>query len=393
MGAAVSAHTVKRVEPRGDFRIKTETGTEVSGDEIDVESGAAHKDLRAGTAVGKDELPLLPQRGEIMRGEPVLMVEQHKMGVFARMLAEEIGDGGGAGLQAVQTLTQHGLMLMAEIIRAAGEGVAAGDVHTPEVVVRHGQLREDMAHLVFHITAETAGIAVLDDLDLRPRHAEQRHERGLTHEPVDEAGPHFTLDHLPRGALSVEAAGIEEGEREVFDVRFEAEERLAHDPRGDAGGAMVVKGLLQAARMKEADATVPERLRGRAQGAANLGVEGFVKAMRADAKHLKEVGKVPAGDEGHLQLQQRVLAEVHINGMDLRGIIEEVVERIAAGAGDHDDLAAGIEAEHLAIETGIFPSAVVDQVGAVDVLEGDVMRGFDERTGGVVNHFSRNLTS
>ena len=53
----------------------------------------------------------------------------------------------------------------------------------------------------------------------------------------------------------------EESEREVFDVRFEAEKGISHDPRGDAGGAVVVKGFFEARRIEEADALVPELLR------------------------------------------------------------------------------------------------------------------------------------
>lgn len=234
MSAAIGAHPVVRMEARGDFRMEAQARTNVRRDETDIEPSAAHEDPRAGAAVGHDEFPLLPQGNQIMRGEPVLMIEQHKMAVFAWMLSKKVRYAGRARPQAMQALTQHGLMLMAEVVRAAGERVAAGDVHTPEVVVRHGQLREDMTHFVLHIAAEAAGIAVLDELDLRPWHTEKRHERGLAHEPVDEAGPHFTLDHFPRGALSIEAAGIKEGEREVFDVRLQAKERLAHHPCGDA---------------------------------------------------------------------------------------------------------------------------------------------------------------
>jgi hypothetical protein len=44
------------------------------------------------------------------------------------------------------------------------------------------------------------------------------------------------------------------------------------------------------------------------------------------------------------------------------------------------------EAEHLAVEPWILPSTVVDEIGAVDVLEDDVVSGFDERAGGLLDH-------
>lgn len=143
--------------------------------------------------------------------------------------------------------------------------------------------------------------------------------------------------------------------------------------------------------MKKTDAAIPECLRGWGQAAANLGIQGPVKAMRTDAEHLKKVRKVPAGNEGHLQLQQRVLAKVHIDGVNLRWIIEEVIERVAPGARDHDDLAGGIEAEHLPIKPRIFPGAVINQVGAVDMPEDHVVGGFNERAGGVVDHPAKNF--
>jgi len=115
-----------------------------------------------------------------------------------------------------------------------------------------------MAHLVLHIAAEAAGIAVLDELDLRAWHAEQRHEGGLAHEPVDEARPHLPLDHFPGGALLIERGGIEQSEGIVSDVWLQAEECLAHHPGGEAGGAVVEEGFLHAAGIEEGDALVPK---------------------------------------------------------------------------------------------------------------------------------------
>jgi hypothetical protein len=44
--------------------------------------------------------------------------------------------------------------------------------------------------------------------------------------------------------------------------------------------------------------------------------------------------------QGDLELKKRILPWVHVHGMNASGIIEEVVERIAPGAGDHDHAAA-----------------------------------------------------
>jgi len=126
------------MQPRGDFWLEAEAGADVFWDEIDFEAGAAHEDLCAWTAIGKDELPFFTQGLGVMRGEPVLVVEQDEVGVFAGVLAEEIRDRGGVGLQPVHTSAENVLVFAAEVVWAAGQRVAAGDVHSPEVVIRCG---------------------------------------------------------------------------------------------------------------------------------------------------------------------------------------------------------------------------------------------------------------
>lgn len=61
------------------------------------------------------------------------------------------------------------------------------------------------------------------------------------------------------------------------------------------------------------------------------------------------------------------MAVVDVDGMELRGAIEQLVEGVAAGAGDHDHAAVGFESEQLAIKARILPARVVDQLSAVDM--------------------------
>jgi len=118
-----------------------------------------------------------------------------------------------------------------------------------------------------------------------------------------------------------------------------------------------------------------------------------VGGVRTDSKHLKQVLEVAAGNEGHFEFQQGVLAEIHVDGMNLGGIIEQVIQRIAACAGDHDDFRGGIESEHLAIEPRVLPGTVVDEIGAMDVLEDDVVGGLEDGACGVFNHASKETRS
>ncbi len=66
------------------------------------------------------------------------------------------------------------------------------------------------------------------------------------------------------------------------------------------------------------------------------------------------------------------MARVDVDGVNLGGAVEEVVEGVAAGAGDHDDAAIRLEGEEFAVDAGIFPAGVVDQLAAVDVVDGRV---------------------
>jgi len=55
--------------------------------------------------------------------------------------------------------------------------------------------------------------------------------------------------------------------------------------------------------------------------------------------------------------------------MNARGRLQRVVERVAAGAGDHQHGVVGTERERLAIDGGIFPAGVVDQASRIDRVE------------------------
>jgi hypothetical protein len=100
--------------------------------------------------------------------------------------------------------------------------------------------------------------------------------------------------------------------------------------------------------------------------------------MRAEAKHLKQLVEAAFANERLLELQQRVLPVVHVHRMNLRRIIEQIIERVAAGAGDHHHAAVAVQFHQLPVEPRILPRCVVDEVGVVNMAEDHVMGRFQE---------------
>ena len=231
-----------------------------------------------------------------------------------------------------------------------------------------------MFQLVLHVAGKATGIGCLDEIDLRPRNAQEGHERGLPEEPIAEATPDFGFYQSIRIALFLERAAVEETGGEVFDIRAELKERVPHDPGGEAGGPMIIEGFFEALWIEKANPFIPETLGGFAELGAHVGIDFIVIDVGADSEHFKQVVKAIADDECLLEFKKCVLAVIDVDGMDLRRIVQQIVQGVASSAGDHDNGAVTIDLHELAVDAGIFPSAVIDEVRAVDVSEKDIVR-------------------
>src|SRR5262249_29582760 len=93
----------------------------------------------------------------------------------------------------------------------------------------------------------------------------------------------------------------------------------------------------------------------------------------APAEQGEEGVVVQAADGGALQFEQGVLDGVDVHRVDLPGAGEEVVEGVAAGAGDDQDAVVGGEVEGGPVQGRVLPARVVDEVAAVDRLEDPVV--------------------
>ena len=87
------------------------------------------------------------------------------------------------------------------------------------------------------------------------------------------------------------------------------------------------------------------------------------------AEQLEEAGLIEAEDARALEFEEGNLDRVDIDGVDLARSCEQVVEGIATRAGDHHDAIGRAEIQGHAIERGIFPAGVVDQIVAMDRRE------------------------
>ncbi len=74
-------------------------------------------------------------------------------------------------------------------------------------------------------------------------------------------------------------------------------------------------------------------------------------------------------DECHFESKKGVLPEVHVHCVDASWTVQQVIQNIAAGAGDDHDIAIRAYPQKLAVDGGIFPAGVINQPVPVDESE------------------------
>jgi hypothetical protein len=89
----------------------------------------------------------------------------------------------------------------------------------------------------------------------------------------------------------------------------------------------------------------------------------------ASTEHIEELIVLQFAYRSGLEFQQGVLAGVHIYGIDMTCACQKVVKGIATCGADDQQTILGAEVQRLAIEPGIFPASVVDEVVAMDKLK------------------------
>ena len=178
--------------------------------------------------------------------------------------------------------------------------------------------------------------------------------------------------------MLVERLGIKQAQGEILDVGLGLEEGFPHQPSGQSGTTMVVEGLLQAFRIEEPDLFVPKAGGRFRKARAQLPVNFPELGVGSDAEHLEEICELARADEGELELQERILTEIDVDRVNGRRAFNEIIEHVAPGARDHDDLAVPIQLHQLAVDARILPCRVVDEIGAVNTPEDEIMSRFED---------------
>lgn len=113
--------------------------------------------------------------------------------------------------------------------------------------------------------------------------------------------------------------------------------------------------------------------------------ETGVTALTEDGEEILVIEGTYAGE---LELVEGDLARVEIDGMDARRPGQRVVEHVATGTGDDQQLVVGADIEHLAIDGRVFPAGVVDQGVRMQCVEEAVVEGVCARSRGHRGGFS-----
>ena len=109
--------------------------------------------------------------------------------------------------------------------------------------------------------------------------------------------------------------------------------------------------------------------------------------MKAAAENGKEIVETELADTRHLQFEQRILARIGVNRINLGWPLQGVIERVATGAGDHHHRILRPEVQSLAVDRRVFPAGVVDQRTRIErienllvdaVLEGQIESGYSQ---------------
>lgn len=140
------------------------------------------------------------------------------------------------------------------------------------------------------------------------------------------------------------------------------------DAREQSRCAMEVKPA--PAAIEIADSLIPDAP---ARGAENrpelLSVYREMSMDSSFSEHREKVPVLKCPESSQLEFEQCSLVRIQIDTIDAFGAAEEVIQRVAAGAGDHNDPVAGCDLQSPLVNNRVFPALVVDEVASVNLVE------------------------
>src|SRR5260370_42402295 len=89
----------------------------------------------------------------------------------------------------------------------------------------------------------------------------------------------------------------------------------------------------------------------------------------AGAEHFEELVVAKSLESSKLQFEQRILVRVDVDAMDALGIVNHVIQRIAACTRDHHDALFSSNAADRIIYGRIFPPSLIAKIARVDLIK------------------------
>src|SRR5215472_1124558 len=310
---------------------------------------------------------LLPEARELRRAHPILRIQQDVAVHALRGLArEEIRNRREVGLYPRRALGERAEGLGLEIIRRRPRGldaVPAPEGLPGEIILLERKLAGQAAQALEVEVCEVSAGVVAERVELRWRNAEavehRRHPAEHPHRLRVEGGCDPLLEE-PR--LVLEIAGAQHARRVVpGEPRREMQE---------ADEAAEEAAAIETAVREQAEAPFAERRAAFPEG-ARLVVEVRLKVVAISVPGAGIDAVAEEAIEGavirqvlrrrQLESRQCEMCGVEVDGDDLRGIGEEIIEHVATAGGDRQHAARGLEAERFEVDAWILPDLVVDQ--------------------------------
>ncbi len=87
---------------------------------------------------------------------------------------------------------------------------------------------------------------------------------------------------------------------------------------------------------------------------------------------------IKVSQASQLQFEQMVLFRIHVDGVNVTGPRQSIVEGIASSRRDDDDSILWREFQSDPIESGILPALIIDDISSVNEVEPSLAKSFGD---------------
>jgi hypothetical protein len=227
-----------------------------------------------------------------------------------------------------------------------------------------------------------------DQPDLRAGYAQHRHGHRLLDQPGGKAAPQRRFDLLVDRPLFLQGPGVEQIEQPRSKIPAGTQQIAAQNPGDGPGRAVVVERPLAPGTIEVGDFFVPEGPGITGQARPHRPVQITKRLVRTVSEHAEQIVEVAALDQRQLEPQQRVLTGIDIHRVNLRRIVQQIVQGVAPGAGEHHHPAVPVQFQDLSVDAGVFPTDVVNQAAVMNRLEHQIVGAVDQFHTELLDHMT-----